>query len=635
MRRLPVLSLLIAVAAGPVPAVAAAAETGTPSAKDAIHRWVAATGGDKAWRRFKHAALTGDTEVAGVAGSAEMMVARDGFRRLSMEQGDTQEETCAGATAWLRDWNGHVRELEGRDKADERAVGWILSLLYAGGARDLTEAHARVTGEDDAHTRVILRLTAEGVTPIDVFLDKTSFLPTKFVRKPYDDTLVLEPSDWKTAIAVKVPWLLRESGAEDDTEDRTTVRKFALSRDPASPPFGRPKDGTTDVAFTTGRSALSIPFNFENDHIMIDGRVNGGAPIWFMLDTGAETTIVNKPRMAEFGLSPFGAASIEGGGNTTDFSFTKVARLGFPGVEMLNQRDGVIDLTGLEKIYGRKMGGILGYDFFSRFVVRVDYDKRTLDLLDPAGYTYSGAGKKLTFIIESGHPHVASTITVPGTPPIAADMVIDNGAADTANLCWPFVKAHNLLELARKKPAGAPNVLAGSEKEFFAQTSVRGRLSSLTLGPYTLENIPNNLMVAKTGGYATESWSGTIGEGVLRRFNTIYDYARSVMILEPSVEFGTPFKGRKTFGVTFLSEGADYTIFRVTGVRKDSPAEAAGFKKDDIVTTVDDRPAAELHLADLRQMLTTDGAKHTLTVKRGDDTVMLAFVVTLLSLDDE
>jgi len=262
----------------------------------------------------------------------------------------------------------------------------------------------------------------------------------------------------------------------------------------------------------------------------------------------------------------------------------------------------VIDLTGLERIYGRAMGGILGYDFFSRFVVRVDYDKKTLDLLDPATFKYTGTGTKLPFLIEEGgHPHIASTITVAGrNAGIPADMVVDCGAADTVNLCSPFVRANNLLELARSKPAGAPNVLAGSEKEFFAQTSVRGWLMSLTLGPVTLQEIPGNLMVATTGGYASTDMSGTIGEGILKRFTTTYDYARGVIYLEPNAEFAKPFPGRKTFGVTLLSDGPDYRVFKITAVRKDYPAEAAGLKKDDVVVALDGKPVLEFRLADLR-----------------------------------
>jgi hypothetical protein len=293
-----------------------------------------------------------------------------------------------------------------------------------------------------------------------------------------------------------------------------------------------------------------------------------------------------------------------------------------------------MDMSGLEKIYGRAMGGMLGYEFLSRFVVRVDYGSKTIDVLDPATFDYKGPGQRLPFIIESEHPHVRVMVTVPTGPPIEADMVIDNGAADTVNLARPFVMANDLLTRARKTPAAAPNTMAGSEKEFFAQTSVRGRLSSLTLGPYRLTDIPCNLMVGKTGAYASTEFSATIGEGILKRFDAVYDYSRYVIHLEPNADFDKPFPGRKTFGATFLSDGPDYRTFKVTGIRKDSPAEAAGLLKDDVLTALDGKPASGLRLADVRAALAAEGTKHTLTIERAGKPITIELVVTLISLDE-
>src|SRR4029077_8088182 len=100
-------------------------------------------------------------------------------------------------------------------------------------------------------------------------------------------------------------------------------------------------------------------------------------------------------------------------------------------------------------------------------------------------------------------------------------------------------------------------------------------------------DVPCNLMVGTKGAYASESFSGTIGEGVLHRFNTVYDYSRSTMVLEPNADFAKPFPARKTFGATLLSDGPEYTRFTVTGVRKDSPAEAAGLRKDDLIVAAE------------------------------------------------
>jgi hypothetical protein len=479
-----------------------------------------------------------------------------------------------------------------------------------------------------------VRFTPKDGVPFDLFLDKTTALPSKIVRKPYNDVITLEPGDWRAVKGRKVPFSIRETAGDARTASTTTVREVVPDGGPAAAAIARPRDGTKDYEFKTARSALGIPFNFENDHLMVYGRVNGSAPLWFMLDTGAEATIVNKARMAELGVEPFGASSINGGGNSTDFAYAEVARFEVGGATLRNQRNGVIDLSGLEKIYGMPMGGLLGYDFFSRFVVRVNYDTKMIDLLEPSDYAYAGSGVTVPFVLEGSCPHVASSLTVPTGPPIEADLIIDAGAADNVNLTSPFVKAHRLLELARKTPAGGSNTMAGSEKEFFAQTSIRGKLAGITLGGIALKDIPCNLMVGTKGAYASTGFSGTIGEGVLHRFNTIYDYSRSAMILEPNAEYAKPFPPRKTFGTTFLSDGAGYTRFTVTGVRKASPAEAAGLKKDDVIVAADGKPAAEMRLADLRKIVTDEGARHVLSIERNGDPVSIDVVVALVPIDE-
>lgn len=566
----------------------------------------------------------------GIAGRVEEWIG-GGWRRVTSQNARQREEVCFGGVAWVKDWNGKVLELAGRDRRDQLAEAAIEGLLFGGDPRRvLSSAEATLTAGDGPGT--VIRIQPAGGSPFDVALDEAGGLPARIVRNSLDDEVTLLISDWRTVDGRKFPFSLRRIEGKEERASTTTVHSVAFAGRAVA--FGRPVDGPKDYKFAKGTSALGIPFNFENDHLMVQGRVNGSRPLWFMLDTGAEATIVNKARLAELGLQPFGASSISGGGNSTDFAFADVARLEIGGVTMLNQRDGVIDLSGLERIYGMPMGGLLGYDFYSRFVVRVSYDTKTIDLLEPSPNAYRSPGTRIPFILEGGQPHLPSQITVPSAPPIDADLIIDAGAADTINLTSPFVRANRLLELARKTPAPGPNTMAGSEKEFFAQTSVRGKLASVALGPFALRDIPANLMLNTKGAYASESFSGTIGEGVLRRFNAIYDYSKSVLILEPNAEFAKPFPPRKTFGATFLSGGAEYTQFTVTGVRKDSPAEAAGLKKDDIIVEIDATPAAQLRLADVRRLFTEVGARRAVKVQRGDQMITLDATVSLITLDE-
>ncbi len=628
MRRVLALVLCLAPAAG----AGAASNSGL---QEVMNRWVeAALGPQPPARDARGAVMRADTLEDGIPGHVEEWLDRGGWRRVTTQGARLREEVCRGDVAWVKDWNGKVLELQGRDRRDQLTAAYIEGLLFGETARGvLADGQAELAGAAAAQPNLVIRLSPKDGVPFDLFVDKATGLPAKIVRKSFDDEVTLELSDWRSVGGRKFPFSMRQSTGKSAGESTSTVREVVASRRAVS--FARPGEGPKDFKFAKGSAALGIPFNFENDHLMVQGRVNGSKPLWFMLDTGAEATIVNRGRLAELGLQPFGVSSISGGGNSTEFAFADVARLEIGGATLLNQRDGVIDLGGLERIYGMPMGGLLGYDFFSRFVVRVNYDAKTIDLLEPSPHAYRSSGTRIPFILEGGQPHIPSRISVPTVPPIDADLIVDAGAADTVNLNAPFVKANRLLELARKTPAPGPNTLAGSEKEFFAQTSVRGRLQSVSLGPFELKDIPSNLMVNTKGAYASECFSGVIGEGVLHRFNTIYDYSKNVMILEPNAELDKPFPPRKTFGATFLSGGPDYTVFTVTGVRKDSPAEAAGLKKDDVVLAIDETPAGTLRLADVRKQLGEDGTHHRLKVQRGDDTITIDATVSLVTLDEK
>ena len=78
----------------------------------------------------------------------------------------------------------------------------------------------------------------------------------------------------------------------------------------------------------------------------------------------------------------------------------------------------------------------------------------------------------------------------------------DSGAAGALNLNTPFVEEHRLLERARKTPARAPNTFAGSEKEFFAQTSLPGKLAGFTLGERVVRGVEQGYALDAVGRMA-------------------------------------------------------------------------------------------------------------------------------------
>jgi len=610
VRRL-VLILLIVLAARPVAAA--------PHPDAAVLRWEAALGSARSGGEH----IVARTVADGVPARAEFRVAAGRYRATRTEGAATDERVVTAGHAWQRDWNGWVRALRGRDARDAQSDAFVRELVLGGFDRAaLMAAHARTDGDGR------LALSPPGGVEVAITFDPVTGLHARATRCAYDDTTTLASDDWLAAGGVRLPFRIVESSA--GRADTTWIESAAGGAQGA---FARPAPGPSDVRWTTPAQRAQVPFDFTSEHVMVEARVNGGAPTWWLFDTGADVQVVNRARLAELGLTEFGASKTSGGGNAAASAFTRVDSLAVGDVAVVGQRATTLDLTGLERLYGMKLGGILGYDFFSRFVVVVDYDARTFTVL-PAGSRRPG-GQAVPFVLEEGHPHVRGAVVVDDGGPIATDFVLDSGAAESANLTAPFVRANDLLKRARKTPPPAAATTPGMAGQFFAQTSVRGFLRELRVGPVTLRDVPVNLQQGTSGAYARASFSGTVGQRVQSRFVNTWDYGRATLWLAPGKEAARPFAPRTSFGLSWLADGPAFHVFTVSAVRKDSPAAEAGFARGDTLVALDDRPADGLGLAQVQQALREDGAAHTARVRHaGGGEARLSFTVRTVSIED-
>jgi hypothetical protein len=85
--------------------------------------------------------------------------------------------------------------------AGTSSPGRTSGALYSGAARGVIAGEAQLTGA--TRTRASSCGFAEDGVTFDLFLDKTTALPVKVVRKPYNDTITLEPGDWRAVRAAR------------------------------------------------------------------------------------------------------------------------------------------------------------------------------------------------------------------------------------------------------------------------------------------------------------------------------------------------------------------------------------------------------------------------------------------------
>ena len=160
----------------------------------------------------------------GTPGTRDEWVTRAGQRRELIDHGRDQTlEVFDGAHGWRRDWNGFVAPLEGVDLKREADFA---------------------------------RLHLFGVTgPVDR-VDLPSF----------DGKMHVTFSDFREVAGVEVPFT--ETRVTGPTKIEMHLQSIDFHPSPV-PPFTRPDDGPSDAFFLRGQKSEVVPFNFDNNHIMI------------------------------------------------------------------------------------------------------------------------------------------------------------------------------------------------------------------------------------------------------------------------------------------------------------------------------------------------------------------------------
>ncbi len=304
----------------------------------------------------------------------------------------------------------------------------------------------------------------------------------------------------------------------------------------------------SDARFASGTSALRIPFRLRNNRIFLQLTINNSRPFWFILDTGASSTIINSRNAQALGLQLHGNGRAIGAGETnTDVSIAEGVTVALPGATLSEPIVAVLSLESLEacldKIIVDSQGrstlnqrptspaehssidGILGYQIFNNFVVEIDYANGYINLYEPKSYQYSGTGESIPLEVSQGLSFVSAQITPQGRATLTGRFLIDTGLSSAIVLNSPFIKINDLLPTAQ--PA-APFTGCGVGGEV---NMLIGTTKNLQLGRINIENPVTSFSQMTNGNFARSDYVGVIGGAILRRYKVVFDYSRRRMIL--------------------------------------------------------------------------------------------------------
>ncbi len=573
--------------------------------EDVLSKYAEALGGREALEALRNSVAEYEITVpGGLTGTQKSYFKYPDKLRSEMDFKIMQSLTVFdGEKGWTKDPNGQVRELAGAEL--ENVQRELYFSLYAHLFPERANGEVKYLGREEADgiNYYVIQITPEGVEPVKMYINPDTYLVDRTVMQEDIIEVTSYYSDYLDFAGIKMATSYRMSTGDTAYDMRSTVTSIEFNKPLPDELFTMPVAAEKDYRFPAGKNFVEIAFVLNSNHIHFPVVIGDAKPLNFILDTGAGGPVVDTDVAKSLGLELLGKIEARGAGEgTQEANLISMPNVKFADLVIDSVSGATISLSPLNKYEGMPVEGILGYDIFSRFVVKIDYSNQKLTLYEPSAFKYEGKGEILPITLERNHPHVKAVVDgqYEGT------FVVDCGARSSLALHTPFVEKHDLLAKTGKKI------------EVFAGVGVGGkvmgkvtRVKNIQIGSFKIPAPLTTLASAEAGALASERIDGNIGGGILKRFTVIFDYTNSRMILEPNADFG--YEDNLDMAGLWLTKENDTT--RVDFVIEDSPAGRAGLKEGDVVLKINGQSSKDLLLGDMRDMLKAgEGKKVSLII---------------------
>ena len=335
-----------------------------------------------------------------------------------------------------------------------------------------------------------------------------------------------------------------------------------------------------------GKTKVQFPIEIYNNLVVVPVVLNGALPLKFILDTGVRTSILTQKAFTDIlNLSYARKYTISGPGGEKliDAYITNNVSLELPGVLGRGHAMLVLeeDYLELRNYMGTDVHGILGYELFSRFLVKIDYDKKILTLMAPHRFKPGRKWETVPIRIEDTKPYITTPVVLEDGTQFTAKLLMDTGASHGLML---DPMSDSRIVVPEKRVSSIIGRGLGGEI-----TGKVGRIKSLHIGKYKLDNAianfpdPNSYFDSLKLGRTQRN--GSIGGEVLSRFKVVINFANEEIYLKKNNSFKKSFHYNLS-GMTVKAKGAKLNVFEITEVRKDSPAALAGIKQGDVIISI-------------------------------------------------
>ncbi len=341
---------------------------------------------------------------------------------------------------------------------------------------------------------------------------------------------------------------------------------------------------------------VEIPFEIYNNLIVIPVVINDRLPLKFVLDTGVRTSILTEKAYASLiGLSFTKEYTIGGLGEGRYIKayISNNISLKLPGVSGRGHSLLVLDEDYLElrNYLGAEVSGVLGYELFSRFIVKIDYDRKQLTLYKPERFRARRSWLTIPMSVEDTKPYVYGKAMYYGGKEVDVKLLVDTGASHGLILYADSSEHVTIPEKHIQTSVGRG--LAGRLEGRL------GRLRAFQMGGACWEDIvttfPESDPWMDSLMMSTIDRDGSIGGDLLSRFRVIFNFPLEEMYVKKGRTFRKDFTYNLS-GITVKAIGSELNTYEVVEVRENSVAEEADIRVGDRIVSINGRNAADVSM---------------------------------------
>ncbi len=366
---------------------------------------------------------------------------------------------------------------------------------------------------------------------------------------------------------------------------------------------------TLGFTLADGRKRVEIPIQVQNNLIVVPVVLNGMLPLKFIIDTGVRTAILTQKTFSDILQLPYSrkyTIAGPGGEKLVDAYVTNNVSLTLPGVSGKGHALLVLDkdLLELRNTLGVDVHGVLGYELFSRFVIKIDYKRKVMTLYAPDKFKPGKNFAEMPMLIEDTKPFVVTPVSINPTNMLTAKLLVDTGAShglmleptSDSRIVVPTNQVSTILG------RGLGGVITGKI----------GRVDALELGKYrinhALVNFPDTNSYLDTLKHALTFRNGSLGGEILGRFTLVFNYPQGKLYLKKNSAFKKPFYLNLS-GLEVKAKGSRLNIFEIVDIRDLSAAAKAGVQEGDLIIAINGYPTQDLQLNQVNALLNSAPGK--------------------------